>query len=135
MSNTLRTTLLAVLIGGVAVTLTACGASGTSATSFQNDGPDIEVVYEVTGTATGVDITMEGVSGTSQQSDVAVPLTNQSGKPGLHLSKKSGDFLYISAQNNDDTGSVTCTIKADGKVISTVTSNGAYTIATCSGRA
>lgn len=94
------------------------------------------VLYEVEGTATSVDITYEAASGTAQQSGLKVPLTRKSGTAkGISVTKSAADFVYISAQNQDDSGSVTCKITVDGVVVSTVTSRGAYTIATCSGNA
>jgi len=44
-----------------------------------------------------------------------------------------GTFLYISAQNLG-VGSITCNIKVNGKTVRESTSEGKYTIATCSGR-
>ena len=45
-----------------------------------------------------------------------------------------GEFVYISAQNEGEYGSVTCRITVDGVVVSENTSSGAYGIATCEGR-
>ncbi len=45
----------------------------------------------------------------------------------------SGQFFYISAQNHEDKGTVTCTVEVDGQVVSINTSSGAYVIASCSG--
>lgn len=45
----------------------------------------------------------------------------------------SGDFVYISVQNQQPAGSVTCRITVDGTVVSENTSTGGYTIATCQG--
>lgn len=42
-----------------------------------------------------------------------------------------GDFVYLSLQNQQPTGAVTCRITIDGTVVSEVTSDGGYTIATC----
>lgn len=46
-----------------------------------------------------------------------------------------GDFVYVSLQNQNGAGSVTCMIKGNGAVRKQTTSDGAYVIATCSGRA
>ena len=48
---------------------------------------------------------------------------------------RDGEFVYVSLQNQNRDGSVTCTIKGDGAVRKQTTSDGAYVIATCSGRA
>lgn len=42
-----------------------------------------------------------------------------------------GDFLYLSAQNVERQGRVTCRIYVDGKLAQEATSSGAYVIATC----
>lgn len=87
----------------------------------------INVKYKVTGTADTVDVTYENSDGgTSQESDVSVPWSYSfTGEPG--------DFVYISAQNQGQTGTVTVTIYTDGDVFKTSTSEGAYVIATASG--
>lgn len=95
------------------------------------------VVYKVGGTASQADITYRNSTGdTSQQDNIDVPLTRKSdGGQGLILENMHrGDFLYISAQNQDRYGSITCSIEVDGVVVKTNTSHGAFTIATCSGR-
>ncbi|MBL7087099.1 MAG: hypothetical protein ISS28_08435 [Candidatus Cloacimonetes bacterium] len=87
----------------------------------------IDVEYKVTGTASRVDVTYENEGGgTSQESNVSVPWTYSfTGEPG--------DFVYISAQNQGQSGSVTVTIYTDGDKFKTSTSSGAYVIATASG--
>lgn len=45
----------------------------------------------------------------------------------------TGDFVYVSVQNQQGAGSVTCRITVDGAVVSENTSSGGYTIATCKG--
>ncbi|MGR3220099.1 MAG: hypothetical protein ACUZ8H_09835, partial [Candidatus Anammoxibacter sp.] len=44
-----------------------------------------------------------------------------------------GDFVYLSAQNNNISGSVAVTISIGNTTYKTSTSNGAYVIATASG--
>lgn len=53
---------------------------------------------------------------------------------GGHLFKPSrGEFIYISAQrNDDDLGTIRCRIKVDGVTVVENESSGPYTIATCS---
>ena len=107
------------------------------ATSPSTVAPDLgqEVVYFVEGTATSVDITYVTLTGIRQQSGLAVPLMARSGSgPGLRLGRvPAGTFVSISAQNQDERGTVTCRIEADGRVISQNTSSGAYVIASCEG--
>lgn len=44
-----------------------------------------------------------------------------------------GQFLYVSAQNNNNSGTVSVEITVNGKEIDKATSSGAYVIATASG--
>lgn len=95
------------------------------------------VLYEVEGSATSVSITVETPTGTSQAKERAVPLTTEDstvGNRGLSFQFKSGAFVYISAQNEGETGTVICRITVDGVVVSENTADGAYAIATCKGR-
>lgn len=91
------------------------------------------VVYEVEGTATTAGITMKTPTGTSQAT-TAVPLLNKNGAIGVRATMERGDFAHISAQNKGSSGSITCKITVDGVLISKVTSQGGYTIASCDGR-
>lgn len=95
-----------------------------------------EVVMEVTGSLTdGADLTIAVGDLNSQQANSAVPVTTKGGKRGLHYTARSGDFLYISAQRDEDnSGSIRCSIKVDGVIVAENESRGPYTIATCSGR-
>lgn len=86
-----------------------------------------DVKYELSGTASTVDITYTNEDGgTSQLSDVPLPWT-------LTFKRGSGQFVYVSGQNQAETGSVVATVYKDGKVFKTSTSEGAYVIATASG--
>ena len=92
---------------------------------------DYFIRYEITGTAGSVDITMSNEDdGTSQLSRVNVPWE--------HEFRRSG-FVYVSAQNNDDSGTVIAKIwirktpTQDWEIYKTSESSGAYVIATSSG--
>ncbi len=85
-----------------------------------------QVIYEITGNAQNVSITLSNEGDQTEQGNYAVPFKKS-------YTKKLGQFVYISAQNLGDFGSVTCTIYIDGAVYKTATSNGAYTIAQCNG--
>lgn len=86
-----------------------------------------DVKYKVTGTAATVDVTIENEDGgCSQFSDVSVPWT-------YSFEREEGEFVYVSAQNCGNSGSVTVTIYKDGDTFKTSTSSGAYVIATASG--
>ena len=85
------------------------------------------VLYEVTGTACRVNTTYENAGGgTSQESNR--PLPWQYG-----FNAGAGTFVYISAQNQCDTGTVIATIYHRGVVFKQSVSDGAYVIATASG--
>ncbi len=85
------------------------------------------VVYEITGSAKNVDVTLNNTTGgTEQYSNVPVPKQ-------FTYSNFTDNFLYISAQNQGEYGSVTVTIYIDGKLFKTSTSVGAYVIASASG--
>ena len=94
------------------------------------------VHYEVEGDgASSASLTLQTPTGTSQQT-ADLPVKNKSGSEGLIFSGFSqGDFLYVSAQNQDEFGSVTCRIKVGDTIVSENTSSGAYQIATCQAQA
>jgi hypothetical protein len=84
--------------------------------------------YTVTGTSGSYSVTIEGApSGTSQYSNVGNDWWYK-------WTQSSTRFLYVSAQNNKSSGSVTVSIIKNGKVIATQTSTGGYVIASVSGR-
>jgi len=73
------------------------------------------------------DITYENSSGgTSQESNVNSTWS-------YSFTGYDGDFVYLSAQNNNNSGSITVNILVGGSVYKTSTSSGAYVIATASG--
>jgi len=87
--------------------------------------PNVE--YRVSGSAYSVFITyVNKTEGTSQEYSNTPWSYSWSGA-------KSGQFLYVSAQNQWDTGSVTVEIYKNGNLFKTSTSTGAYVIATASG--
>lgn len=76
----------------------------------------------------GVDITMSNANGDTAQ------YSNQSNSFSYWMVPRTGTFLYLSAQNQCDSGYVTVRFVQDGEVIRENTSRGAYVIATISGR-
>lgn len=92
--------------------------------------PLLDVTYYVEGSAGTASLTMATPSGT-EQATVALPLINTRGEIGVGHRASRGEFLYISAQNQDESGTVTCRITLDGVVVSENTSSGAYGIASC----
>jgi hypothetical protein len=115
---------LALILAAVAVALGVWVVPSTTATHT--------VVYEATADAytgggrTGM-VTAQTESGTSQGTG-ALPFSD------TLTSFHSGDFVYLSVQNQQPAGSVTCRITVDGVVVSENTSVGGYAIATCQGR-
>jgi hypothetical protein len=101
------------------------------------DRPDtpstVQVTYELTGSADSADLTYTDASGNTQQhANADIPLRTTSGTPGMRFTVKRGAFVYFSAQNNGESGDLSCTIKAGGTVINTGHSSGGFTIVTCS---
>jgi len=113
--------MLMVAITSIAMLLQSC--SKDSALYLGNS----DYSYTVNGTSGSYSVTIEGApSGTAQYSNV--------GNGWSYKWKQSGArFLYVSAQNNKGSGSVTVSIIKNGRVISTQTSSGAYVIASVSG--
>lgn len=103
-------------------------AYGGDSTPQSTPLPSItKVVYEITGTANSVSITLSNATGgTEQYGNAKVPQS-------ITYSDFKSSFLYISAQNNGERGSVTVTIYVNGRAVKTATSSGAYVIATASG--
>jgi hypothetical protein len=106
----------------IALSLLLVAITGCTKESMQSD-----YKYEVSGTAGDYSITCEGApSGTVQYSNV--------GSGWAYTWKQTGTrWLYMSAQNNTDSGTVTVKIIRDGQVVAQQTSSGAYVIATVDG--
>ncbi|GAA3189660.1 hypothetical protein GCM10010532_004850 [Dactylosporangium siamense] len=100
------------------------GEAGPEGSAGPPAPPDA-FTYVVSGSAATVDVTYQDADGdASQQSGVRVPWS---------LSIGSGsDFLYVSAQNQGDSGTVTCSIRNNGRVVKQSTSSGAYVICAAS---
>lgn len=87
------------------------------------------VEYSVTGTAKSVHLTYANATGGTEQIDYqALPW-----KHTFLVSQYHTTFVYLSAQNTGEWGTVTATIKWKGSVIKTATSKGDYVIASCRG--
>jgi len=86
------------------------------------------VTYRVVGRPAS--LTYRNAQGNTEQKDVII----YPGRPWqASYRMEYGDFAYISAQNQDDYGGVTCKILLNGEIWQEASSQGAYTIATCSG--
>jgi|GEM_PF-904225 len=89
--------------------------------------PKSNVKYEIKGTAKQVSITYRLYGDdTRQERGVRLPWTYE-------FTAKSGDFLYISAQNMKDEGNIEVNIYKNGYLYKSGSARGGYTIATASG--
>lgn len=102
------------------------GGSGGGNGGITNQSSTYRVTYEVTGTAHSASMTYNNEQGGTEQGDYNLPFRK-------NYTMEYDSFLYISAQNDGETGSVTCSIYVNGTKVKTSTSQGAYVIATCSG--
>lgn len=87
-----------------------------------------DVIYSVTGLdgATRASLTYTNEQGGTEQADVALPWRKV-------ISVRQGQFVYISAQNQDASGGVACDIRVSMEAFKHSESRGAYVIASCSG--
>jgi hypothetical protein len=95
------------------------------------------VVFYAEGEGTkAASMTLRSESGGVIQKDIALPLIDTStGKAGIASDQfKRGGHLYISLQNKEASGSVTCRIKVGDKVIDEATSTGNRVVVTCVGK-
>lgn len=81
------------------------------------------VTYKIKGSASSVDVTYNNAQGGSQQiGNASVPWSQT-------FTADSGSFLYLSAQNKGESGTVETEIDVDGKPRKQSQSSGGYTIA------
>jgi hypothetical protein len=106
----------------VLLTLVGCGSKSDS-------GPDSvdTVTYRVDGSATSVAITYQNNTEGTSQITTTTPWTYSFQHP------HAGQFLYVSAQNQNETGTVHVSITLNGSLFKESTSSGAFVIATASG--
>jgi hypothetical protein len=108
----------------------ACGESTIVPNNSSGATTTHTITYQVVGTARSASITYENMQGGTEQGDYKLPIKKEWTYTG---SVPAGQFLYISAQNDSESGTVTCQILVDGTVWKTSTSSGAYVICTASG--
>lgn len=85
-----------------------------------------KVTYSVTGSTRSASLTYTNGSNGTEQRTVDLPWSASfEGTPGQHI--------YLSAQNQEDTGSVRVTISVNGREVKRSDSSGAYAIATANG--
>jgi len=101
--------------------------TGSSIPSLRPQEVCEDVRYIVEGTADSVSITVVVPGGATEQRDsVSVPYRNATG------CFTPGQFTYISAQNDGETGTVGCRIERDGVTVAEESLGGAFVIAYCS---
>lgn len=101
----------------------------TGCSSYQVPDQDLsrKVIYTATCNSGVMDITIENENGgVSQFSDVSSPWT-------YAFTSEIYKFVYISAQNQQSSGTITTEIKVNGIVWKNGISSGAYVISTSSG--
>lgn len=123
-------------VGGLVIVLVViayCGGAFGGDSGFDPTSPVVptacteSVTYAVSGSAQTVSLTLQNSSGNTEQVEsVSVPWSEVN-------TFDCGEFVYLSAQNNGDTGTVFCDIRVDGRVIESANSSGAFVIASCSG--
>ena len=127
--------LLVIVISALSKSKSSSTTSASSANSSTSEyvlpaavTPTGVVTYSISGNFTSASLTYQTPTGSTQK------VIYQAGNVQT-ATFDAGGFVYLSAQNDGDSGSVTCTITEDGTVMSTNTATGAYTIATCNGQA
>lgn len=127
----------AAIVTALLIVVPALPWSGDDAADGSSGSGVHVVVYEADGAggAKSGTYTARSNDGGTVQGDADLPLMNRNGGRGLTFAGfRTGGFVYLSVQNKDSYGSVTCRIKVDGVVVSENTSDGAYVIASCQGR-
>jgi hypothetical protein len=95
-------------------------------------GPEVE--YEITGTASSVDVTLSNAQGDTEQFSNVTLSHSKVGRSKIYpYDSFPSHFLYISARNQDNTGNVTVSIYVNGNLFKTSTSEGPFAIASASG--
>jgi hypothetical protein len=118
-------TLIACALVGLLLMWSALSSPSTS-TSTGRPSSTYSVRYYVSGTADRASLTLENQSGNTEQITVDLPWSKE-------LTLEYGDFMYISAQNEDDRGTINCAISVNTITVEQASSNSAYGIASCSG--
>jgi hypothetical protein len=118
------------LLDAIQATLPAAPAPPPADARPRADVPPstYKVTYRVRGTADRVALTYRNGQGGTEQSIVPVPWQ-------VSFDARGGSFLYVSAQNQDASGSVTCEILLGDETKSTSTVSGPYVIAECANAA
>lgn len=120
--------MVLLLIVGAAVCLSGGNRSARTVVPRATAAPKVHTVqYEADGDGRRVSLTYENAQGGSEQTEYHTPWRK------TLTDVPTGQFVYLSAQNQTDSGTITCRIYVDGTLWRESESSGAYVIATCSG--
>lgn len=118
-------------VATLALSLAACGGGEDGKPAAPAPVPHT-AKYEIEGFGTtSASLTYRNSTGGTEQRTVTLP-ASVPGLVGVYF-VETGDFLYISAQNNSSFGSVQVRIVVDGTTWRSATSSGAFGVATASG--
>lgn len=120
--------------------LTGCSSSGSASTDTATDAPadaaadGRSILYEVESDGETASVTWMSVDGGSvgQQQDTAAALP-WSDTITVDDGLFSSSVFSLVAQASETATTITCRITVDGEVVSEQTSQGAFSVATCSG--
>jgi hypothetical protein len=87
---------------------------------------DVNVRYEVGGTAAEINVTYRNETGAVEQRDVQ-------GSWSYEFQSKQGQLVTLRAANRTSSGTVTCRVLIDGVVLKEGESEGAWKFVDCSG--
>jgi hypothetical protein len=95
------------------------------------------VVYRITGRTTSADLAYLNAADIFAQMEAnrTEAHTFDSHPWGYVHYADYGDYMYVSARNEEDHGTITCEILVDDEVVEKATARGAYGVATCGGSA
>jgi hypothetical protein len=118
------------LVGLIVIVLIWICSRGSGGSQPQYSPPKVKtytITYKITGTANKASVTYNNKTGDTEQKDITIiPWKYE------FTTTEESPFLYISAQNDGETGTIKCEILADGVSLSKAESSGAYKISTCS---
>lgn len=83
------------------------------------------VRYEVGGNAAQVALTYRNASGASEQRDDQPPWS-------IEFAAETGAYLAVTAFNKTNSGTVSCKLYVDGRLVQEASSEGGYKLARCS---
>lgn len=116
---------LFIFILGLIAPSTPSGLSPARSTT-SSTAQSYKVTYKVGGSTSKASITIQNSSGGTEQREVRVPWSTS-----FHA--KPGQFVYLSAQNKSEYGTVDARIELNGKTVQSASSNEEYGIASVSG--